>query len=155
MFSVWLQTERSPCWCHFISALYEVELNEVTEQASQHLEDSCGAVASSDQDKTDMTEDDLKYSEHVLNLHELVRILKDIPDRYLNLFIINILPRESALQVIKQIRHSNESKRNNVNTICQAFLKEKDPSWSKVHKALKEVDCDDLAELVEACFLPI
>ena len=154
MFSVWLFTQKSPCWCHFISVLYEVGLNEVAEQAKLCLESSYGAVAS-----PDMIEDSLKNKEytleHVLNLYELERLLKDIPNDDLNFFTICLLPKESAIQVIKQIRRCNGSKEDNMNKIWRAFLKERDPSWTKVHKALKEADCDDLAELVEACFLPL
>ena len=154
MFSVWLHTRKSPCWCHFISALYEVGLNEVAEQAKLCLESSYGAVAS-----PAMTEDSLKNKEytleHVPNLYELERLLKDIPNDDLNFFTICLLPKESSIQVIKQIRRSNGSKEDNMNKIWRAFLKERDPSWTKVHKALKEADCDDLAELVEACFLPL
>ena len=154
MFSVWLFTQKSPCWCHFISALYEVGLNEVAEQAKLYLESSYGAVAS-----PDMTEDNLKNKEytleHVPTLYELERLLKDIPNDDLNFFTICLLPKESAIQVIKQIRRSNGSKEDNMNKIWRAFLKERDPSWTKVHKALKEADYDDLAELVETCFLPL
>ena len=31
---------------------------------------------------------------------------------------------------------------------------EEDPSWNKIHRALMKAGCDDLADIVEACFLP-
>ena len=63
------------------------------------------------------------------------------------------LPKQSALQVIKQIRHNNGSKEDNIKEICKAILNEENPSWTKVYRALKEVDCDDLADLVKNDFL--
>ena len=86
--------------------------------------------------------------------HQLKMFLNDVPDCDLRYFITRLLPKDSPVKVIKDIRHgtSGGSKEDNIKKICQAFLKERDPSWSKVHKALKDTKCDDLAELVEASF---
>ena len=52
MFNTWLQSTTTPCWCHFIQALYAVGLYSVAEEAKIHLEfiessgvDKCGGNA--------------------------------------------------------------------------------------------------------------
>ena len=71
----------------------------------------------------------------------------------MNYFITRLLPKERAVNIIKGIRFSDGSKEDKVKKICKAFLNEKEPSWTKVHVALKQADCGDLADIVEACFL--
>ena len=57
--------------------------------------------------------------------------------------------------MIKEIRRNSGSREDNTKKICKAFLEEEDSSWSKVHQALKEAECDNVADIVEACFLPM
>ena len=38
IFNTWLQSTATPCWCHFIQALYAVGLYRVAEEAKIHLE---------------------------------------------------------------------------------------------------------------------
>ena len=82
-------------------------------------------------------------------------VLKDIPECKLNYFIIYLLPKESAITVIKDIRSNPGSKEDKIKKIYEEFSKQEDPSWTKIYRALKEAKCDDLADYVEACFLPI
>ena len=57
--------------------------------------------------------------------------------------------------MIRDIGHNGDSKEANIKNVCKAFLKEENPSWTKVYRALKEAECDNLAEIIEVCFLPI
>ena len=84
-----------------------------------------------------------------------MRYLNDIPNNNdLMYFVTRLLPKETAIKVIRDIRCGGGNKKQNVRKTCEAFLKEENPSWTKVHKALKETDCDDLADYIEAIFLP-
>ena len=144
MFIYWLKnTERSICWCQFVEALCNVGLNQVAQEAAtRHLEayeQSCTSKLAS-----------LYLSPRP---NELKKYVELIPDIDLYFFVYCLLPKESAIQVIKQIKRSNGSKEDNINIICKAFLNEKNPSWTKVCRALKEADCDDLADIVELQFL--
>ena len=82
-------------------------------------------------------------------MYELKEYLEVIPEIHLYYFVYCLLPKDSAMQLIKQIRQNNESKEDNIKKICQAFLNEENPSWTKVYTALKEANCDDLADIVE------
>ena len=88
-------------------------------------------------------------------LYQLMRHLREVPDTKLNSLITQLFPKESAVGIIEDISHSGESKENNLKNIGKEFLKEKDPSWTKVYRALKEAGCDDQAEIVKVCCLPI
>ena len=140
MFIYWLRsTERPICWCQFIQALYKVGLNQVAQDAARkHLERSCTSKFAS-----------LYLPAPRPDLCELKEYLEVIPDIHLYYFVYCLLPKETAMQLIKQIRQNNESKEDNIKKICQAFLNEENPSWTKVYTALKEADCDDLADIVE------
>ena len=37
MFQKWLESTINPCWCHFVSALKKVDLNEVAREAEQNI----------------------------------------------------------------------------------------------------------------------
>ena len=87
--------------------------------------------------------------------YQLKKFLNDVPDRDLNYFITHLLSKDSAVKVIVDIRRSGGSKEDNLGKICQAFSKEEKQSWYKVHEALKEAKCYELADTIEACFLPI
>ena len=147
MFRYWLEDVKPPhCWCHFIRALHTVRLYKVVEEASAYLqggkileESFEGAVASVTSPKP--------------TLHQLMKCLKDIPNIHFHFFILCLLSKESAIELIKDIRRSDRSKQDNVKKLCETFLKEVNPSWTKVYEALKEADCDDLADIVEARFL--
>ena len=148
LFNAWLNRTVYACWCHFIQALFAVGLNDVAEEVKTHLKP---------RKSINITSSNLDIGEK-LNadyLYQLERFLNDVPDRDLNYFITHLLSKDSAVKVIKDIRRSGGNKEDNVLKICQAFLKEKESSWYKVHEALKEAKCYDLADIVEACFLPI
>ena len=84
------------------------------------------------------------------NFKKLMKYLEQVPDIALNYFIVCLLSKESAIEVIKDIRRSNESKVINIMKVCESFLKEKDASWAKLYDALKYAECDDLADMVKA-----
>ena len=128
LFDTWLEKSHC-CWCHFIKALYTVGLSQVAEEAKAHLK-------SSEVEK--------------LNRTELEMYLNHIPDHKLKYFIFRLLSKDSAVKVLEDIRHNDE---DNIKKICHAFSKEKDSSWTRVHKALKETKCDDLADIIKASFL--
>ena len=137
-FTTWLDRILDPCWCKFIRALDDVGLSGVAEEAKAHLKSS-----------------EIKVDEHdKVNLYQLVQFLNDVPDCNLKYFIIKLLPKNTALKVIKDITQGEKKSKGDITKkICQPFLKERDPSWAKVHKALIETKCIDLAYLVEASFL--
>ena len=139
MFSTWLL--KKVCWCHLIKALYacDVGLQKVAEEVKSHLKYDSTSVAS-----PDINHDDL---------HQLTMFLQDIPESNLKYFITRLLPKASAAIIIKDIRCSQSSKEDNINKVCEEFLKQEDPSWTKIHKALKKAKCNDLADYVEMCFL--
>ena len=89
------------------------------------------------------------------NLVRYLRKLKDIPEDDFLYFISCLLPTESATNVIEDIRQSSESKEDNIKRVCRQFLKEKDPTWSKVCEALRDANSDDLAKLIEATFISV
>ena len=151
MFSTWLNITIHPCWCHFILALYHVGLDGIAEEAKQHISTSTYKNIGF----TPSDEDESNLNDNPVDFHELVRFLKDIPKSNTNYFISRLLHKESAIHVIKEIRRNSGSREDNTKKICEAFLEEEDSSWSKVHQALKEAECDDVADIVEACFLPM
>ena len=151
MFNKWLNITIDPCWCHFILALYHVGLDCIAEEAKQHLSTSTFknvSLASSNEDESNLNDDPIDF-------HELVRFLKDVPNSNTKYFISRLLHKENAIHVIKDIRRNGGNREDNTKKICKAFMEEEDPSWSKVFRALKEADCDDVADIVEACFLPM
>ena len=75
------------------------------------------------------------------------------PDCNLKFFTFRLLSKDNALKVIEDIRHNEENKQDNIKKICHAFSKEEDTSWARVHKALKETECEDLADIIKASFL--
>ena len=148
MFSTWLNITIHPCWCHFILALYNVGLSSVAEEAKKHIQgyETVNVISSNT--------DESILKDNAIDFHELVRFLKDVPEKNTNYFIICLLQKESAIHVIKDIRRNSGSREKNMKKLCEAFLKE-DPSWSKVYEALKKAECNDLADFIEACFLPM
>ena len=148
MFSTWLNITIHPCWCHFILALYNVGLSSVAEEAKKHIQgyETVNVISS-------ITDESI-LKDNAIDFHELVRFLKDVPEKNTNYFIICLLQKESAIHVIKDIRRNSGSREKNMKKLCEAFLKE-DPSWSKVYEALKKAECNDLADFIEACFLPM
>ena len=140
MFQTWLDTTVSACWCQLIQALCacNVSLERVADEVKAHLTyDIASTVALSD------------------GKDEKELFLNDIPESKLNYFISRLLPKESAIAVIKDIRSNPGSKADNIKKVHEEFSKQEDPSWTKIHRALKEAKCDDLADIVEACFLPV
>ena len=147
MFDMWLERIELACWCHFIWALYNVGLVAVAGKVKNiHLHESLNVAS---------TEDSSKIINNKIDLDDLLRYLNDIPNNSdLMYFVTRLLPKETAIKVIQDIRCSGGSKKQNVRKTCEAFLEEQNPSWTKVHRALKETDCDDLADYIEAIFLP-
>ena len=151
VFKIWLQTNKSPCWCRFMRALDKAGLNQAAEEVQKDaLEPSVNAMAS-----LAITEGNLNINQCMPDMSELVRYLIDIPDRDLVFFITRLLPKESAIKVITDIRRVDETKQYKIEKISEAFLREGDPSWIKVHRALIEARCSDLADIIESCFLPV
>ena len=138
MFKTWLDTTISACWCHLIQALCarDVGLQTVANEVKERLTYNSTSTALSDRKE------------------EKELFLNDIPDDKLNYFIIHLLPKQSAINVIKDIRCNPGSKEDNIKKVYEVFLKQEDPSWTKIHRALKEAKCYDLAEVFEACFSP-
>ena len=101
----------------------------------------------------DIKNDDQGITCTIEYLVRYLRKLKDIPEKDFLYFISCLLPTESAANVIKDIKHSSESKEDNIKRVCRQFLKEKDPSWSKVCEALRSANSNDLAKLIEATFI--
>ena len=138
MFKEWLEITPSPCWCHFIQPLFVCELYNVAEKAKSILKRHIMiAVLSASPELSD-------------DMHRLVRFLKDVPEDKLNCFITFLLPKKSAIEVIKGMTSSGE---DSMKKVCKIFFQQKDASRIKIHQALKDINCDDLAYLVQACFL--
>lgn len=97
----------------------------------------------------------LTIAHDTLNLCNLIRYLKDIPDNEFHYFIYCLLPNNSAVTVIKDIKLncSSLSKKDAVKKVGEAFLTVKNPSWTEVHRALEDAECNDLARIIEATFL--
>ena len=158
MFTIWLQDQKLPCWCKFIKALCTVGLHNVAHIVNEHFKQLC-----KNEDKLDIQND------HEILPHKLKQPFKRIPDmcdnkiddRFLKQLarvfklipehswhdIVTCLFEDGGADVIKDISHSSDSKEK-IKKICEAFLKKNNPSWSKVHRALKEADCKE-AEMVE------
>ena len=149
MFDIWLKRTTDPCWCHFIWALNNVELYKVAQKANKHLEkpsDECSSVTES----TNAHVSEIKSP----SLHELVRYLRHIPEKDLRYFIFHLfLSTEKAKNVIILVRISSGSHEHKVKKVCQEYLKEQDPSWTKVNKALQEAGCNNLACIIEVTFI--
>ena len=129
MLGFWLQTQISPCWCHFAEALSTVGLNDVAEEAKTYLRHSYSDSTSAKVTAVlHVSECSLKDKENTPNLHQLERYVKNIPEGDLNFFVLNLLPRNSALDVIKAIRRSGGSKVEKMSSIGKVFLNENDPS---------------------------
>ena len=155
MFRTWLERTKLPCWCHFIRALYKVELVSVAEKVTKtHLK----LYESTSTASTDINEDSSKTTNNtIINLDDLMRYLNDIPSNDLIYFVTRLLPKETAVRVIRDIRHNGRNEElnhcQNVRKICEAFLKEENPSGAKVQRALKQANCGDLADYIEEIFL--
>lgn len=150
MFDTWLQTKKFPCWCSFIKALYacDVGLHAVAEEAKAYFKMSYENKTSTTSNMADNQEFKLLKA---ADLNDCKRFLKDIPDNDLNYFISCLLPNDSAVKVIKDIKQCG--KEDKIEKICIAYLKEKNASWNNIYEALKAAKCDDLAALINACFI--
>ena len=148
MFKFWLQSGKSPCWCRFVQALRMVGLNDIAEEAETHLRSSYSNNTSSTTSVTPQP----KVNGDQVKLDQFLGYLKDISAGDWKLFVLQLLSRHSALDVIRDIRRSGGIKKDNMSRIYRAFLNEKDTSLTKVHQALKEANYDELAETTETCF---
>ena len=166
MFNKWLsRSSTSICWCHFIQALNDVGLIDLAEETKKHLSyDISASVMTSISPAAASLGEGTLNGEHSSGdscnkltsfTNEFVRYLIDIPDKDLLYFVSRLLPKHSAVEVIKDIRCSNGSKENKLSVICKAFLNESNPSWTKIYEALREAKCNDQADIVEVTFLPI
>ena len=136
LFKTWLEKSHC-CWCHFIKALYTVGLSLVAEETKAHLKSH-------------------KVEELALgttDLYQLEKFLNHVSNQDLKYFVFRLLSKDGAVKVLKDIRHNEGNKEESIKKICRAFSKEKDSSWTRVHKALKDTKCDDLADIIEASFL--
>ena len=140
-----LDTTISACWCNLIQALCarDIGLHKVADEVKVHLKYSNTSEASPD------------TNHEIIDLHQLTKYLRRIPDSELNYFITCLLPTASATTLIQGIRLSQGSREERIKKVCEEFLKQDDPSWTKIHRALKEAECYDLAKIVEASFLPL
>lgn len=168
MFKIWLE-RTSPCWCKFIQALYAVGLYSVAEEVKTHLKlrDSAGETlsdinvaeeASMDLESPEgprIASSDIKETKSnsetendQVKLHDLMQFVRRIQSCDLNDFICHLLPDDRALSVINDIKcNSNSlSEEDILQKICETFLNEKDPSWTKVLRAFKEAEYDNLAQ---------
>ena len=122
MFNVWLDRTPYPCWCHFIQALYAVELKGIAEDAKQHLRLCKGARTSSGRtvrkeepqlkcayvcNSVNMTSSDIridisKTTDVTLNVEEL-RNLKDVPKLCSLRLITCLLPNYRTIKLIKYL----------------------------------------------------
>ena len=88
MLTLWLQINKSPCWCHFIQALSLVGLNEVAEDAKKHVQN----IYDNSLDSTTLPvadERQFKAKEITLSLRQFVRHLQSIPEEDLHYFVLN------------------------------------------------------------------
>ena len=138
MFITWLERTTEPCWCNIIQSLHKVGLFSVAEKAKTHLKVRESALPSKD--------DQIK-------LKELTTLLNDIPECSLRSFILHLFSHKAVKGVIKDIKHSSRNWENKIKIICEAFLKQKCPSWTKVYNALEKAKCNDLAEYIKEWFL--
>ena len=163
MFTFWLENQKFPCWCKFIKALCTVGLHDVAHIVNEHFKQLC-----KNKDKSDIQNDHeiLPYKLEPLKripdmcdnnkrdddpfLKQLARVFKVIPE-YSWHDIVTCLFEDGGADVIKDISHSSDRKEK-IKKICEAFLKENNPSWSKVIRALKEADCKE-AEIIEMFIL--
>ena len=146
MFNTWLKTAKTRCWCQFLRSLKEVGLHNVAEEAKLHLKFNKKIIPYT---STDANEGTLKEND----LEQLMNFLKYVPENKMNHFITYIFPVESAtLNRIKDIlKCSDRSNNDAIKEICKQFLNEKESSWSKFCKALRCIECYELADLVEEC----
>ena len=165
MFVSWLQSTVSPgpCWCHFIEALIEVRLYEVAERVQQHLESPDNGTRTSMASGNDTlmqsvaspvagNNTHMQTDGDPLNLANLIEYLQDVPQEKLIYFARFLLPTN----VIKDVRkRSTTTPTDLLENVCNAFLNEAHPSWLKVYEALKKAKLDNLAEIIEACCLPV
>ena len=152
MLETWLQQTTLPCWCHFIEALFKFRLFEVAQEAKKHLETPChSAHANPTSCSTGEGNTHTHMQGETLNLTKLILYLKDVPQEKLIYFAHRLLPNK----VVRDIRLRSVRTVDLLENICKEFLNEPNPSWFKVYDALKESQCDDLADNIETCCLPI
>ena len=157
MFKYWIKAIKPASWCCLVQALYAVGLYDVAEEITavhiQNVHNSASGKALPDEDQS--TSED---KEEILNIRKFTKYLQPILQRDWRYIVLKLLPHRRALCVIKKvgllIRNSG-SKTKMMSTIGNAFLKVKNPSWTEVHRALKEAEYYELAETIKACFLPV
>ena len=153
MFETWLQRIKSPCWCHFIQALIDVQLMEVAEEVQKELQNPhdnvLASIASSDSN-AGKNATHMVIQGDTLNFDNLTMYLKDVPQNRLLYFAGLLLPKT----IVKEIRNRT-AVTDLLENICMEFLNDPSLSWLKVYKALKQAKCDDIANRIEAGCLPI
>ena len=100
-------------------------------------------------------EDSTEVSKGTLNFNRLMRCLRSVDttvDGDLYYFVTCLLP-ENGIKVIEAMKCSGTSREDKIKKICETFLSEKDASWNKLHRALKEAGFNDSAEVVKSCYL--
>ena len=150
LFITWLKLIKSPCWCHFIQALYAVKLNNVVEEAKKHLK-LCSSASVAPLGNITVASSDISTDNSSNRfLHEFTMYLRHIPDIDLNYFTFRLLPDNKAIEVIRQMNaNSGMSKEEKIKKIGETFLTEMNSSWAKVCRALKEAECYELSNIIE------
>ena len=165
MLTFWLHDGICPCWCHFIDALYTAGLRDLAKQVDDRFRQLC-----TNEDEAQYSiKNDCKINIHAYKLKQLKRIpdmcdnnrihdrqfkwvFKSISERSWSDVIMHLF-EDGGADVLEDISHISDS-REKRDKICEAFLKESNPSWSKVCRALKEADLDsEEAEIVEMVIL--
>lgn len=136
-----------------------VGMHTITENGTSNVENSPNCTSTKQSvvfSKSSKNNFESVNRDDTLNMHELTRYLIDIPECDLMYFAVCLLPHDQeSANVIKHIRCSGGSKGDHVKKICEAFLKGRNASWAKVYEVLKKAGCDNLARIIEICFLPI
>ena len=165
MLTFWLRDGICPCWCHFIDALYAAGLRNLAKQVDDRFRQLC-----TNEDEAQYSiKNDCKINIHAYKLKQLKRIpdmcdnnrihdrqfkrvFKLISERSWGDVIMHLF-EDGGADVLEDISHISDS-REKRDKICEAFLNESNPSWSKVCRALKEADLDsEEAEMVEMLIL--
>ena len=163
MLTFWLRSSRHPCWCHFIGTLYKVGLCNLAERLDEHFKQLCmnqGKVQCGVKNDRGIPTHKLKQLKRIPEMHDDDRIHDHLLKQVFTVIpkhswcdVVMHLFEDGGADVLEDISHISDS-REKRNKICEAFLKESNPSWSKVYRALKEADLDsEEAENVEMIIL--
>ena len=100
----------------------------------------------------DQGKSNLKTKDNVVTLHDLMRHVRNIPDYDLDCFIQNLLPTDQVKSVIDLVKSKSLSNEDKIEKICEEILKQ-NPSWTEVHRALIDAECNNLADSLSLQFI--